>query len=101
MGAALVSIDAKDRTRFTRQLDRASADAIATGAFPRGDQLHRPSASRRYQYQRQHRRTRLAELERAGVIETRRGKRMGPSGEPATGATRTHPAVSCAAFVTA
>ena len=71
---ALVSIDAKDRTPIYAQLDRGLRAAIATGRLHVGDQLptvrqlavdlsiNANTVARVY-----------AELERAGVIETRRG----------------------------
>ena len=70
----LVSIDARDRTPIYAQLDRALRAAIATGRLQAGDQLptvrqlavdlriNANTVARVY-----------AELERAGVIETRRG----------------------------
>src|SRR5258705_6371374 len=70
----LVSIDAKDRTPIYAQLDRGLRAAIATGRLQVGDQLptvrqlavdlsiNANTVARVY-----------AELERAGVIETRRG----------------------------
>src|SRR5258708_28312264 len=75
MGAALlVSIDPKDRTPIYAQLDRGLRAAIATGRLHAGDQLptvrqlavdlsiNANTVARVY-----------AELERTGVIETRRG----------------------------
>ena len=71
---ALVSVDAKDRTPIYAQLDRNLRAAIATGRVQIGDQLptvrqlavdlsiNANTVARVY-----------AELERAGVIETRRG----------------------------
>jgi GntR family transcriptional regulator len=71
---ALVSIDAKDRTPIYAQLDRGLRAAIATGRLQVGDQLptvrqlavdlsiNANTVARVY-----------AELERAGVIDTRRG----------------------------
>jgi len=70
----LVSIDARDRTPIYAQLDRALRAAIATGRLQVGEQLptvrqlavdlsiNANTVARVY-----------AELERAGVIETRRG----------------------------
>ena len=70
----LVSIDAKDRTPIYAQLDRGLRAAIVTGRLRPGDQLptvrqlavelqvNANTVARVY-----------AELERAGVIETRRG----------------------------
>ena len=74
MAIALVSIDARDRTPLYAQLDRGLRAAIATGRLQVGDQLptvrqlavdlsiNANTVARVY-----------AELERAGVIETRRG----------------------------
>ena len=71
---ALVSIDARDRTPIYAQLDRSLRAAIATGRLQVGDQLptvrqlavdlsiNANTVARVY-----------AELERAGVIDTRRG----------------------------
>ena len=70
----LVSIDARDRTPIYAQLDRALRAAIATGRLQAGDQLptvrqlavdlsiNANTVARVY-----------ASLERAGVIETKRG----------------------------
>jgi GntR family transcriptional regulator len=70
----LVSIDAQDRTPIYAQLERALRAAIGTGRLSAGDQLptvrqlavdlsiNANTVARVY-----------AELERAGVIETRRG----------------------------
>ena len=72
--APLVTIDAQDRTPIYAQLDRGLRAAIATGRLRAGDQLptvrqlavdlriNANTVARVY-----------AELERAGVIETRRG----------------------------
>src|ERR1700674_4471312 len=74
VAAALVSIDAQDRTPIYAQLDRGLRAAIATGRLQLGDQLptvrqlavdlsvNANTVARVY-----------AELERAGVLETRRG----------------------------
>ena len=74
MDSPLVSIDAKDRTPIYAQLDRALRAAIATGRLAIGEQLptvrqlavdlriNANTVARVY-----------AELERGGVIETRRG----------------------------
>ena len=71
---ALVSVDPQDRTPIYAQLDRALRAAIATGRLAVGDQLptvrqlavelslNANTVARVY-----------AELERGGVIETRRG----------------------------
>jgi len=72
--AAIVSIDARDRTPIYAQLDRGLRAAIATGRLRPGDQLptvrqlavelqvNANTVARVY-----------AELERDGVLETRRG----------------------------
>ena len=71
---AIVSIDSRDRTPIYAQLERALRAAVATGRLQPGDQLptvrqlavdlsvNANTVARVY-----------AELERAGVIETRRG----------------------------
>jgi GntR family transcriptional regulator len=71
---ALVSVDPRDRTPLYAQLDRALRAAIATGRLATGDQLptvrqlavelsiNANTVARVY-----------AELERAGILETRRG----------------------------
>ena len=71
---AIVTIDTRDRTPIYAQLERALRAAIATGRLQVGDQLptvrqlavdlsvNANTVARVY-----------AELERAGVIETRRG----------------------------
>ena len=71
---AIVSIDTRDRTPIYAQLERALRAAVATGRLHPGDQLptvrqlavdlsvNANTVARVY-----------AELERAGVIETRRG----------------------------
>jgi GntR family transcriptional regulator len=71
---AIVSIDTRDRTPIYAQLERALRAAVATGRLQPGDQLptvrqlavdlsvNANTVARVY-----------AELERAGVIETRRG----------------------------
>jgi GntR family transcriptional regulator len=73
-GEALVSIDARDRTPIYAQLDRGLRAAIVTGRLGPGDQLptvrqlavelqvNANTVARVY-----------AELERDGVLETRRG----------------------------
>ncbi len=74
MAVALISIDARDRTPIYAQLERGLRAAIATGRLQVGDQLptvrqlavdlsiNANTVARVY-----------AELERAGVIDTRRG----------------------------
>jgi GntR family transcriptional regulator len=71
---AIVSIDSRDRTPIYAQLERSLRAAVATGRLQPGDQLptvrqlavdlsvNANTVARVY-----------AELERAGVIETRRG----------------------------
>ena len=71
---AIVSVDSRDRTPIYAQLDRALRAAIATGRLTAGDQLptvrqlavelsvNANTVARVY-----------AELERAGILETRRG----------------------------
>ena len=71
---ALVTVDPRDRTPIYAQLDRALRAAIATGRLVAGDQLptvrqlavelsiNANTVARVY-----------AELERAGILETRRG----------------------------
>src|SRR5688572_11175915 len=71
---AIVTIDTRDRTPIYAQLERALRAAVATGRLQAGDQLptvrqlavdlsiNANTVARVY-----------AELERAGVIETRRG----------------------------
>ena len=73
-GASIVSIDARDRTPIYAQLDRGLRAAIVTGRLRPGDQLptvrqlavelqvNANTVARVY-----------AELERDGVLETRRG----------------------------
>ncbi len=72
--ASLVALDSKDRTPIYAQLDHGLRAAIATGRLEAGDQLptvrqlavdlriNANTVARVY-----------AELERAGIIETRRG----------------------------
>src|SRR6476659_771260 len=84
----LVSVDTHDRTPIYAQLDRGLRAAIATGRLLAGDQLptvrqlavdlriNANTVARVY-----------AELERAGVIETRRGV----GSFVTAGATRAHP----------
>ena len=81
---SLVSIDARDRTPIYAQLDRALRAAIATGRLQPGDQLptvrqlavdlqvNANTVARVY-----------AELERAGILETRRGVGSFVSATPA------------------
>ena len=81
---AIVSVDPRDRTPIYAQLDRALRAAIATGRLSAGDQLptvrqlavelsvNANTVARVY-----------AELERAGVLETRRGVGTFVSATPA------------------
>ena len=74
MFVAIVTVDPRDRTPIYAQLDRALRAAIATGRLVAGDQLptvrqlavelsiNANTVARVY-----------AELERAGILETRRG----------------------------
>jgi GntR family transcriptional regulator len=74
MDSPLVSIDAKDRTPIYAQLDRALRAAIATGRLAIGEQL--PTVRQLAVDLRVNANTVArvyAELERAGVLETRRG----------------------------
>lgn len=71
---AIVSIDARDRTPIYAQLERGLRAAIATGRLTPGDQL--PTVRQLAVDLRVNANTVArvyAELERAGVIETRRG----------------------------
>jgi GntR family transcriptional regulator len=81
---AIVSVDPRDRTPIYAQLDRALRAAIATGRLSAGDQLptvrqlavelsvNANTVARVY-----------AELERAGILETRRGVGTFVSATPA------------------
>jgi GntR family transcriptional regulator len=72
--AAIVSIDAHDRTPIYTQLDRGLRAAIAAGRLQPGDQL--PTVRQLAVDLRVNANTVArvyAELERAGVLETRRG----------------------------
>ena len=71
---AIVSIDARDRTPIYAQLERGLRAAIATGRLAPGDQL--PTVRQLAVDLRVNANTVArvyAELERAGVLETRRG----------------------------
>jgi GntR family transcriptional regulator len=71
---ALVSIDARDKTPIYAQLERALRAAIATGRLRAGDQL--PTVRQLAVELRINANTVArvyADLERAGVLETRRG----------------------------
>ena len=81
---AIVSVDSRDRTPIYAQLERALRAAIATGRLAAGDQLptvrqlavelsiNANTVARVY-----------AELERAGILETRRGVGTFVSATPA------------------
>jgi GntR family transcriptional regulator len=81
---AIVSVDPRDRTPIYAQLDRALRAAIATGRLATGDQLptvrqlavelsiNANTVARVY-----------AELERSGILETRRGVGTFVSATPA------------------
>ena len=81
---AIVSVDQRDRTPIYAQLDRALRAAIATGRLAAGDQLptvrqlavelsiNANTVARVY-----------GELERAGILETRRGVGTFVSATPA------------------
>jgi len=81
---AIVSVDPRDRTPIYAQLDRALRAAIATGRLTTGDQLptvrqlavelsvNANTVARVY-----------AELERSGILETRRGVGTFVSATPA------------------
>jgi GntR family transcriptional regulator len=71
---ALVSVDLRDRTPIYAQLERGLRAAIATGRLRAGDQL--PTVRQLAVELRVNANTVArvyAELERAGVLETRRG----------------------------
>src|SRR5471032_716539 len=101
MAAALVTVDAKDRTPIYAQLDRGLRAAIATGRLQLGDQLptvrqlavdlsiNANTVARVY-----------AELERAGVIETRRGIGSFVVANPIQAQPRDHHRRQLRAFVT-
>ena len=74
MAASLVSIDSRDRTPIYAQLDRGLRAAIATGRLQVGDQL--PTVRQLAVDLRVNANTVArvyAELERLGILETRRG----------------------------
>ena len=74
MGGGIVSIDARDRTPIYAQLDRGLRASIASGRLRPGDQL--PTVRQLAVELRINANTVArvyAELERSGVIETRRG----------------------------
>ena len=83
MGIGIVSIDARDRTPIYVQLDRGLRASIVSGRLRPGDQLptvrqlavdvsvNANTIARVY-----------AELERQGVLETRRGVGTCPGGGP-------------------
>jgi GntR family transcriptional regulator len=81
---ALISIDAQDATPIYAQLERALRASIATGRLQPGDQL--PTVRQLAVELRVNANTVArvyAELERAGVIETRRGVGSFISASPA------------------
>lgn len=72
--ATIITIDARDRTPIYAQIERALRAAIATGRLQAGDQL--PTVREMAVELRVNANTVArvyAELERAGVLETRRG----------------------------
>ena len=85
---ALVSIDPRDKTPIYAQLDRGVRAAVATGRLSAGDQL--PTVRQLAVELRVNANTVArvyAELERAGIIETRRGVGSFVTATPA----RAHP----------
>ena len=101
MAPALVSIDARDRTPIYAQLDRGLRAAIVTGRLRPGDQLptvrqlavnlqvNANTIARVY-----------AELERDGVLETRRGVKSFVSAAPGAARSATEHIKRLRAFVT-
>ena len=99
--AALVSIDARDRTPIYAQLDRGLRAAIVTGRLRPGDQLptvrqlavdlqvNANTVARVY-----------AELERDGVLETRRGVGSFVAAAPEAARSATEHTRRLRAFVT-
>ena len=97
----LVTIDAKDRTPIYAQLDRGLRAAIATGRLQLGDQLptvrqlavelkvNANTVARVY-----------VDLERAGVIETRRGVGLFVTATPQQAQPPDHHRRQLRAFVT-
>jgi GntR family transcriptional regulator len=74
VAASIVSIDSRDRTPIYAQLDRGLRAAIATGRLQVGDQL--PTVRQLAVDLRVNANTVArvyAELERSGILETRRG----------------------------
>ena len=100
-GATIVSIDARDRTPIYAQLDRGLRAAIVTGRLRPGDQLptvrqlaveleiNANTVARVY-----------AELERDGVLETRRGVGSFVSSTPAAARSAAEHLKRLRAFVT-
>jgi GntR family transcriptional regulator len=100
-GTSIVSIDARDRTPIYAQLDRALRAAIVTGRLRAGDQLptvrqlaveleiNANTVARVY-----------AELEREGVLETRRGVGSFVSTTPGVARTAAEHTRRLRAFVT-
>ena len=100
-GASLVSIDARDRTPIYAQLDRGLRAAIVTGRLRPGDQL--PTVRQLAVELQVNANTvaRLdAELERDGVLETRRGVGSFVSATPAAARSATEHLKRLRAFVT-
>jgi GntR family transcriptional regulator len=86
---AIVSIDTRDRTPIYAQLERALRAAVATGRLQPGDQL--PTVRQLAVELRINANTVAkvyAELERAGVVETRRGVGTFVSARPNEAASR-------------
>jgi len=82
--ATIITIDARDRTPIYAQIERALRAAIATGRLQAGDQL--PTVREMAVELRVNANTVArvyAELERAGVLETRRGVGSFVSASPA------------------
>lgn len=101
MGTGIVSIDPRDRTPIYAQLDRGLRASIASGRLRPGDQLptvrqlavelqiNANTVARVY-----------AELERAGVLETRRGVGSFISATPSEARPRREHERSLRAFAT-
>ena len=99
--AALVSIDARDRTPIYAQLDRGLRAAIVTGRLRPGDQL--PTVRQLAVDLRVNANTVArvyAELERDGVLETRRGVGSFVAAAPEAARSATEHTRRLRAFVT-
>jgi len=99
--AALVGIDPADPTPIYAQLERGLRAAIATGRLRAGDQL--PTVRQLAVDLRVNANTVArvyAELERAGVLETRRGVGSFVTARPAARAEKADKAKRLRAFVT-